>query len=737
MTQSTTPATADFRTAELSNLKLRLRDDLTLTLQNYGGEACYLVEDLVNSRYHRVGVPEYTFVSLLDGRTTVGEALGRTAVALGRDALTEQQAAVVCRWLVESELAVTDQSASAARLYESAQKKRGGWAKRLNPIFQQFPLGNPDRLLRAATPSVGRLFGPVGLLVWVAVLAVGVYHLFADWGDFTLAARYVVSPGNWLWMVATWLGLKLIHEIAHGVMCVKFGGRVREAGVLLFMGVPMPYVDVTSSWRFKSKWKRIATAAAGMYAELFIAAVAMIVWSYASVGPLKQQCALVILTAGITTLLFNANPLMRFDGYYMLSDWLEAPNLATHGQQYLTAAAKRLMLGVDAKDPNWPEGRTRLIRTYGVAAFLWRILVCVGLLIAAEAVFYGAGVAIAALALVLWLVWPTWRLLRYVAIGTSTEKPRVFRFVLSVTLIAVVVVVAFRSIPNLETVQVPAVVGFADSVGVRASTGGFVTKVHVRPGQEIEAGQTLVVLENPELASKRGELLAGIEKATLRSRKFLHEGKIAAMQVEQQNLVALEKQRTELLEQANGLTIRAPRSGVVIADDLEALLATWATPGQALFTIAGGRREVTALISQSSHDLLKARIGSDVDVRISGAARLRGKIAEIKPRATTRLPHPAFSAAAGGPLVVRTLPTMHTRRKSSLATSPGKQGEEWELLDPHFVATVVLDDADDSSLGAGQIGYVQLRTVQGTIGERMFSSAAQWIRQKRKAAGSL
>ena len=126
----------------------------------------------------------------------------------------------------------------------------------------------------------------------------------------------------------TWVVLKLIHELAHSLVCKKYGGRVASCGILVLLMIPMPYVDVTSSWRFENKWKRILTSAAGMLSEVFVAAIACYVWANSQPGPIQYHAGNVIITASLHTLLFNINPLMRFDGYYMLADWLEIPNLS-------------------------------------------------------------------------------------------------------------------------------------------------------------------------------------------------------------------------------------------------------------------------------------------------------------------------------------------------------------------------------------------------------------------------
>ena len=166
----------------------------------------------------------------------------------------------------------------------------------------------------------------------------------------------------------------MLHETAHGLACKRFGGTVGSAGFTLLFFMPLAYVDVTSSWRFRSKWQRIATAAAGIYAELFVASIATMVWAASSPGTLQTMALNIALTAGVSTLVFNANPLVRFDGYFILSDLLEMPNLYSCGQQWMADFLQWHVLGRETATPAWPRKKAWIIRVYAVAALAWRVL---------------------------------------------------------------------------------------------------------------------------------------------------------------------------------------------------------------------------------------------------------------------------------------------------------------------------------------------------------------------------
>ena len=232
----------------------------------------------------------------------------------------------------------------------------------------RIPLGDPE-------PWLNRLHGWFGwitawrfFVVWLAVVSLAAVEVFSRWDRLVYEWRERLIPSSWLWLVLAWIGLKLIHETAHGIFCRHFGGRSREAGIVLILLAPIPYIDVTSAWGFRSKWQRIMTSAAGIYVELFCAAVAGLLWSYSHDPLIRFHSLNVMLTAGLVTLVFNANFLMRFDGYYILADLLEIPNLYSLGQQDVQYLARRYLMGVPARPVPHRLGTLLTIRAFGFAA---------------------------------------------------------------------------------------------------------------------------------------------------------------------------------------------------------------------------------------------------------------------------------------------------------------------------------------------------------------------------------
>jgi putative peptide zinc metalloprotease protein len=711
-------------TVELSNTRLLLRDDLVFHLQQYQGEPCYLVEDELNSKFFRIGVSEYNFVSSLNGEVTVGQAIAANATQMGGHAIKEQDAISVCKWLIDTGLATTEASRRSGRLIDSfnqtAAKKQ---IAQLNPLTPKFPLFNPDAMLWKLNAAIGWLFSAPMVIAWLAVVATGVFQIWSNWELLCSDSWTVFSSDNWLWFAVTWIGLKIIHELAHGVACKRFDGEVRQSGIVMILLIPLPFVDVTSSWRFSSKWKRIFVAAAGMYAEMFIAAVAAIIWAHADIGPIKQHAFNVMLAGSLTTLLFNANPLMRFDGYYMLSDWLEMPNLGTHGQQWSKWLGKRYYLGLDAKKPQWPEGKSWIVASYAVLALIWKVLICVGLTLAAERLIFGAGIALAIVSICLWVIWPIVKLLNYVYVGPEVgEKPNALRFtmVTAGSVAGVWAVGAF--LPWYSQVVAPAVIEFQQQSDIRPTSAGFLAEIFVQPNQLVKSGQVLALLENRDLETEIRQL--DIERRlTMAKARLYRDGQdLAAFDIERETLAAVETRLDNRIQQLRELEIKAPQDGIVIADDLPSRRNTFLAPGTKICSVASAeKKEVLGLVAQEDFETFQAHQGKQVSVHVWGLGHgLTATLKQVNPRASIRLPNPALASTAGGTLPVRYRPENQSTGQSPI-----------ELVDPHFTAVIELDDEQSQHLFSGQRARVSFRAVKGSIGDVLWLRFSKWIQAQR------
>ncbi|MEO0586779.1 MAG: hypothetical protein AAF078_03985, partial [Planctomycetota bacterium] len=304
----------------VSELRPRLRSVVQVHRQPLRGVVWHVYRDPGNNRYFRAPPALHHFIALLDGDRTVGDAWKATCERFGDEAPTQGETTQALGMLYTSNLLRGELPPDVSSIMERRRKRQQREAKGYltNLLFAKIPLADPDAWLTWLVPLTGWLFGWAGAALWLVVLVAGLWAVSGRIGELTDAGSGVLSPDNLIFLTAAFVIIKLIHELGHGLACKAMakrergGGEVRQVGVMMMAFMPLPYVDATSSWSFRSKWRRIVVAAAGMYVELFVAALAALLWSRTPEGTLAHQLSYnVMFVASVTTLLFNANPLIE------------------------------------------------------------------------------------------------------------------------------------------------------------------------------------------------------------------------------------------------------------------------------------------------------------------------------------------------------------------------------------------------------------------------------------------
>lgn len=716
---------SDPTTIDLTEAQPRIKDGLKYTVQHTSNGCWYLIEDESRGQFFRVGESEYTLLSMLDGKTTIANAIAETCSVRGSDALDEQEAINLCKWALESELAHTSQSTSAARIQSRKNNKSAlGTIQKINPVSFRVPLFELDQISAHLNGFFGWLFSRSFFLVWLVVVMAGVFSLATSLDK--LHQVEVFSRDGMLWLLVTWCVLKIVHECGHMIACKRFGGTVGRGGILFLLLIPMPYVDVSSSWRFTSKTRRILTSAAGMMVEVFLAAIAMMVWSSTDPGPLNFVAANVMISASIHTLLFNANPLMRFDGYHILADLTEIPNLGNHGQSYVQGKLNQWFFG---KSSQFRHGGFQgiLIRIYGVAAQLWKISLTLTIAIAAANLLPGLGLFIACGSILLWIAMPGWRLVRYLVKGTQFDQPNRRQFATAVTLIGIFVFCLGRLIPAPSVFQAPIVVDYEEIQPIRCAADGIVTQTAELNDQWVEKGTLIMQLENPELEQELVEAEAELKASEIKVRKLRNHHQIAEAQAEEQLLLARRKHYQQVRQKTESLAIRAPCSGILLADRLDEMKGRWVQTGQELFSVASPRLNAVAMLSQNKADYLNSINHSWVQLKIWG---LPGSLSagefRVDPHSQDDLPHFAFAGSYGGPLDV-------VERANVEQLDPEQQqlnASQFKLVSPHVRIQIQLDEKDATRLRSGQTGLACFRGRNQSFGQYVWDGISRWFRNK-------
>ena len=702
-----------------------LRSELKFDTRSEKGKPFVVIEDPVRSKYFQVGVEEYDFIASLDGKkaaSQIVEELGQ----LDGDSVTPEQAVTICQWLVQSNLVISEALDSSTRLGNQAsaidKQKMMGW---LNPISFKVSLFNPNQILSACQGPFSWLFSGWFLLLWLITGGVAMNVLFASGDELGTASAGILSGTSWISLLVFWLVLKVVHEFAHGLACKKYGGEVPEAGVLFLLFTPMAFVNVTSMWRFSSRWHRIVVAAAGMYVELFISFVALIIWSRSD-GMLADMAYNVFLMASITTILFNANPLMRFDGYFILSDLLNVPNLYPKGTRWFGDRARNLFFGTPKTTGLFAAEEATVARIYGTMAWFWKWSISIGLIIGASVMFNGAGLMLGIIGAVLWIGLPVFNQFKSL-FGADAKIPySKTRTAISCLAVAGGLACLFFVLKAPATKSAPAIVQFSDETVIRAAADGFVREILVSSGQRVEQGQELVRMHNDDLDTEINQMVAELATAKIQSRIHRQDGDLSLANVEMEMVAGFETQLAEKQAQRDALVIRSPISGRVFQRNLSDLSGSFIKRGDAVMSVAAqDTKELVVSVDQRDLESIKANVGHDVRVMLPGRPVFASSIERVDPRATDQTTEPRLCANSGGPLPVKPNPN----------SKPGDNSESsFVLLSPRFDAYVSLDPSVGSQIHAGQRCQVFFSATEQSLGSYFFLATSEWLKNKIELA---
>lgn len=645
----------------------RLSPHARFTRQVRGSETAYIAEDPAASQYYRISEAAYYFVAMLDGRVSVGEAWDACNAQLGDDAPTQRECVEVLGRLQLFGLLIADLPLSTDMVHERLAQARANKLKRRTGmwLFYSLPLLNPEPSLRRLAWLCRALFSPWMLAVWLIVggyaLMLVIQRLNRLGADVDDIAR--LDPGAIAVLSLVFLALRAIHEFAHAASCKAMGGRSTEIGLLLIAGIlPLPYCDASSAWRFDKTWKRVLVSSAGMLAEMFVASIAAIYWAYSEPGVARGVAANVMVVASVTTLLFNANPLLRYDGYYILSDITNTPNLSQRSRDVWRYIIERYVFGVRGIQPPRIRGRGEgtLLIVYGFLSIPYRLLITVGILMLISNQYLTLGVLLAIVLTLVWVLLPTMKGLTYLLASARLTGRRV-RAAAVVLLVAAVSVILFGFVPFPSSGQASAVVEPAVRSPIRATESGFVERVLVETGDHVEEGQPLMVLTSPDLMHQRAVTSATLLRARAEADRAMTQSPAAASATAAQ-VEAVSASLDQVNERIESLTIRAGASGVVIIpSDLgpsaDVVLGRFVERGTLFGMVAStDRLVVRSLLPESARAtlFLSGTAPKRVSVRVRGDAGTShpARVTRDTPAATRDLPAESLATLAGGDVVV-------------------------------------------------------------------------------------
>ena len=443
--------------------------------------------------------------------------------------------------------------------------------------------------------------------------------------------------------------LKILHEFGHACATKAYGGEVHDMGVMFLAFIPCPYVDASAAAAFRNTWHRIMVGAAGMIVELFLAALALFVWLNVEPGMVRTAMYDVMVLAGISTVLFNGNPLLRYDGYYMFADYLEMPNLWARSQAYLRYLWERYAFGHQeaVSESATPSERGWFV-CYGITALVYRLVVCVAVAMFMAEHFFFVGAVFAVVGLVAGGAIPLVKLLAYLSTSPRLRRVRLRAGLVVGGIMALVVgVICFTPMPLRS--QAEGVMWVPERARVRATADGFIERIVVPPGARVRQGDVLVVCRDPILETRVTVLEGRVHELHVRySVEWLKD--VSQAEILKEEMLLWQENLARARERVASLTIQSPTDGLFVVPQGQDLAGQFVKQGTQLGYVLD-RTTLTArvVVTQDDIDLVRQRTHG-IEVRL--AERLSTPISavlwRVVPAATQQLPSLALSSQGGG-----------------------------------------------------------------------------------------
>ena len=639
----------------VAHMRPRLRAGVRISRQQVRGETWYVLSDPVSGRHHRFNALAYALVGSCNGQATLDEVWAARVDAEGDDAPSQAEAIRIFAQAFAANLFIGDIAPDAAAIVKAHTRIEGKRRRAsVNPLAFRLPLWNPDRFLAAQLQRVAWLFSPGARSAIGIVVLFGAILLALNAGAVSEFGRRELGSGRMLLMM--WLVypvMKGLHELAHAFAVKVQGGSVPEIGVTLLMLTPLPYVDASASIGFAEKKQRIAVAAAGIVAEAVLASLALALWLLLEAGWLKDLAFAVVFVGGLSTLAVNGNPLLRFDGYHVLCDAAELPNLALRSTQHWQVLLKRWLFGVTAAHAYSPaRGERPWLIAYAPLAWAYRSVLLV--LVALMAAQWSAALGLGVLALAAWLglLKPAWASLQWVTESPELRGRRPRAVATSLAGLALLGALGI-GVPLPQRTFATGIVWLPDDALVRLTTDGFVEQFVVNDGDSVQAGSVIARLRNEPLHVEIGRVEALYERARIEHalRFELDAQRTRAAEAE---LARLAAERDRLRQRLDGLTVRAARGGRVVIDPRRIVAGQYVAQGELIAQVLpDGAPLVRTLVRNEDISLVRERPGT-IGVELAHAqGSTHGAVLDVAvPRASTSLPSAALGDAAGGSIAL-------------------------------------------------------------------------------------
>jgi putative peptide zinc metalloprotease protein len=638
----------------VANLVPALRQHVAMHRHVYRGEVWFLIQDPATGRVHRFASAAQRIIGLMDGSRTVQEIWSNLESSDANSLPTQDETIQLLGQLHAADLLSVETTPDTQELFRRSQvtERKERLARIKNPLAIRLPLIDPGPFLTRFLPAVSWLLSPVGFILWLAVIVAAAILAGMHWPELSdNVIDRVVTPENLFFMGLSYPLIKALHELGHGFAARRWGGEVHEMGIMLLVFMPVPYVDASSASVFPDKRHRMIVGAAGIFVEMFIAAVAMFVWVLVEPGLVRALAFNVILIAGASTIFINGNPLLRFDGYYVLADYLEIPNLASRSKRFIGYLVKRYVFIFEGSySPASTSGERFWLPVYAMASFAYRMFIMFAIVFLVADRFYAIGSALAIWAISTQIVWPSCAWVYALTRNQEFRRQRFRSLATGVLLVgALAVVLGWTPMPLSTRAQ--GVVWLPQNSEIRAGADAVIVELVAEPNGRVAKGDVLIKMEDSRLDAAVMILEAAVAEATARY-ESLRSTELIEAQMTRDEIDGIEADLEVARERRAALVVKSPAAGQFIIERPQDLEGQYVHHGDLLAYVADQANGTLAVVvSQDDIGLIREQTHG-VSIRLAHqlGTEVPAWISRQQPAATNRLPSVALGGQSGGPM---------------------------------------------------------------------------------------
>ena len=629
----------------------RLCSHVRIYHHRYRGQDWFVLQDLFTGRHHRFSWEAYQVIGLMNGKRTLQQIWENACERLGEHMPTQDEVIALLAQLHRFDLLRSGVLPNFEELKQRFRARTSRFMRSLrSPLSVPFPLFDPEKMLNRTMPLVRPLLSWWGGLLWLLVVGAGLVLALLHWSELThnISDR-IFGLQNLALLALIYPLVKVVHEFGHAYMVKRWGGEVHEMGIMLLVLMPIPYVDASASLAFMDKRQRMLVGAAGILVEMFLAGLAMLVWVHVEPGAVRAAAFNLMLIAGVSTLLFNGNPLVRFDAYYVLADFLEIPNLGMRSTQYMGYLGKRYLLGIEeAESPAASPGEAGWLGGYAVVSLLYRLLLSVRIILFIASKFFFIGILLACWAAVSLVINPLVRISRSLMYDSSLQRKRL-RLLTMICLPTAAVAVFLFLVPLPLYTVAQGVVWPTDESRIVATVDGFITALPVTNGSRVTPGTVLVQCADAELTAQVHILTGELDE--LQARYQLNRvTDVPAAEMLKDEIAKVSAELSRARERERELVIHSRSTGTMYLLNQQDMPGRFVHRGTLLgYVLDPGRMQVRVLVPQQDIDLVRTDTHR-VTVRLANriGRKLPATIVRQIPEATHELPSMALSTEGGG-----------------------------------------------------------------------------------------